>query len=111
MTRMLAPERYSGLIPHHSGPFRGFLGKEPSEARGRILEHSAAQVRDSHLHLRIVEQCVHVHVKLVDDVGWGIPGRANALESARLIARNEIAYGEQRSLVQTFLIHRYFSIL
>ena len=61
------------------------------KSAGEPAKHDAAQVGESRLHLGIGESGINLLVELVDDLGGGIPGRADAVPAAGLIAWDEFA--------------------
>src|SRR5262245_15978449 len=79
--------------PDHLAPLLGFLGHQLDEIGGRARKHSTPQVSESRLHLRVGESGVDFRVEPIDDFGGCVFGRANAIPTTRLVARNEIAHG------------------
>jgi hypothetical protein len=75
----------------HLGPLLGLIGDKLSEVGGRSGQHSAAQIGEARLDLGIGERGVDLFVELVDDLSRRVPGRADAVPTARLIARHEMA--------------------
>ena len=66
----------------HLGPLFGFFRDELAEVGGRAGKRRAAQVGKPRLDLRIGEARVDLPVELVDDLGWRVPGRADAVPGA-----------------------------
>src|SRR5262245_40760440 len=65
--------------PDHLAPFLGFFGDKFSEVGRRALKHRAAQVCKPSLNLGISESPIDLFIELVNDCGWRVPGRADAL--------------------------------
>src|SRR3954469_11076301 len=76
---------------HHLRPFLGFVSDELAEFGGRAGKHFAAKLGKPRVHLGVGESGIDFLVELVDDLGGGIPGRADAVPGARLISWDEIA--------------------
>src|SRR6202795_2390759 len=74
----------------HLGPFLGFIGNELAEIGRRTGERHGAEIGNPLLQRGIAEAGIDLLVELVDDVGWRVLGRANAVEAARIVARHEL---------------------
>src|SRR4029077_6185948 len=77
----------------HLAPLVCFLGNELAEVGGRAGKHGAARIGNPRPHLGIGEAGVDLDVELVDDLERRVLGRAQAIKSARLVARHEFAHG------------------
>jgi hypothetical protein len=82
----LAPEKFDDLRP-----LLGLLDDTCSELGRRAGHLDDAELVEPRLHLRIGKAGVDLAVEPVDDLRRRIPGRADAVERARLVARQEIA--------------------
>src|SRR5438093_7685737 len=74
------------------GPLFGFVGDELFEVRRRAGEHRAAEISEPRLHPRIGEAGVDLLVELLDDLGRRVARGANAVDCARLVAGQSVAY-------------------
>src|SRR5262245_53543990 len=74
-------------------PFFGLLGNELAEVGRRAWKCRGAQIGEPRHEFGFCEYCVDLLVELVDDLDGCVPRRANAMKSARLVARHEIAHG------------------
>src|SRR5262249_61356539 len=76
----------------HLGPLLRIGGDERAEVGGRVCKHRVAEVSDTRFHPGIGEARIDLRVELADDLGGGIPGRADPLPAWSLVARNKGAY-------------------
>jgi hypothetical protein len=77
---------------NHVGPLLGVVGNELGECGGRARQCREAQFCKPCLRLTIGKPNVDLLVELVYQLGRCIPGCADAIPRARLVARNEFAY-------------------
>src|SRR5262245_3241479 len=75
------------------GPLLCFLGDELSEVGRRAGKHRGAQFGKARLHSWFCENGIYLPVEFVDDIGGRVPGRADAMKSACLVARHDIGHG------------------
>ena len=75
------------------GPFLGFVGDELAEVGGRTANTVAPRSANRAFNLGIGEDGIDLPVELVDDLGWRVRGHADAVPSARLIARQKFVDG------------------
>ena len=102
----MQPAVHSGLmpatlttLPHFSVSSAMSLPKSAGEPAS-----PAAQLGQPRLHLGIGEANVDLPVEFVDDLGRRVSGRADAIPSACLVARHELAHG--RDVRQRLRAHR-----
>jgi hypothetical protein len=74
----------------HPGPLIGLLRHELSELGGRLKENRGPQLGELRLELGIAEPGIDLPVELLDDLSGRIPGHADAIPPAYLIAWNEM---------------------
>src|SRR5262245_35008888 len=76
--------------PDHLAPLVDLLGHEAAEVGGGPREHDAAEIGEPCLQLRIGERGIDLRVELRDDFRRRALRRCDAMERARLVARNEL---------------------
>src|SRR5215510_7202640 len=79
--------------PDHLAPFLGFVGDQLAELSRRPRQRRAAEVSETGLHLRVVENRVDLLVELVDDLGRRGLRYAEAVPITPLVARQELTHG------------------
>src|SRR5215831_19847936 len=75
----------------HLGPLLGFVGDQLSKLSRRSRQRHA-EVSETDLHLGVGESRVDLLVELLDDLGWRVPGNADAVPRCRLVARQEFSH-------------------
>src|SRR5262249_31469054 len=75
----------------HLAPLLGFFSDELCEVGGRARQR-LAEVSQTDLHLGVGEGRVDLLVELLDDLGWRVPGNADAIPRRRLVARHEFSH-------------------
>src|SRR5262245_43119071 len=88
----------------HLRPLLGFVGDQLSKVGGRARQRRTTHVGKARLHLGIGKGCVDLVVELVNDLGGGALGRADAVPSTDLVALDKLAYG--RKVRQCLRAHR-----
>src|SRR5262245_40744207 len=79
-------------VADHLAPFLGFAGDDRSEIGRRAPKDDAAEVRKLGLQLGIGEASIDLLVELLDDLGGGLCGRADAEEGARFVTRHKLVH-------------------
>src|SRR5262245_40324553 len=74
-------------------PFLGLVGNELAEVGRRAWKGAGAQIGKPRHEFGFCEYCVDLLVEFVDDLGRRVPGRANAMKGARLVAGHEVGHG------------------
>src|SRR6516225_5153107 len=77
--------------PDHLAPLLGFVSDELCEVGGRARQR-LAEVSQTDLHLGVGEGRIDLLVELLDDLGWRVPGNADAIPRCRLVARQEFSH-------------------
>src|SRR5262249_57638346 len=80
---------------YHLGPFFGFISNKLREVSGRAGKYRSAQIGEPRLDLGVGESRIDLIVELVDDLGRGVSGCADAEPGACLAAGNELGNGRQ----------------
>src|SRR5262244_1826391 len=75
----------------HLAPLLGFVSDELCEVGGRARQR-LTEVSQTDLHLGVGEGRVDLLVELLDDLGWRVPGNADAIPRCRLVARHEFSH-------------------
>src|SRR5262249_25550393 len=75
----------------HLAPLLDFVSDELCEVAGRARQR-LAEVSQTDLHLGVGEGRVDLLVELLDDLGWRVPGNADAIPRCRLVARHEFSH-------------------
>src|SRR5262249_60410708 len=76
---------------HPLAPLLGFVSDDLCEVGGRARQR-LAEVSQTDLHLGVGEGRVDLLVELLDDLGWRVPGNADAIPRCRLVARHEFSH-------------------
>src|SRR5262249_16837347 len=76
---------------HHLAPLLGFVSDDLCEVGARARQR-LAEVSQTDLHLGVGEGRVDLLVELLDDLGWRVPGNADAIPRCRLVARHEFSH-------------------
>jgi hypothetical protein len=77
----------------HLGPLLGFLNKKPSEFGRRHRQWHTPKIGEPRLQRRIGEARIDLLVELGNNFSRRVLGRADALPTARLESRQELADG------------------
>ena len=78
------PDSGSAEGPDDVAPLLGFVGDQLSKLSRRSRQRHA-EVSETDLHLGVGEGGVDLLVELLDDLGWRVPGNADAIPRCGLV--------------------------